>query len=256
MVTIKTPSEIEILRECGRRLARILSVLSKAVYPGVFAKELDQLAKKLISEGGDQSAFFGYTPAGGKRPYPAVLCVSVNNEVVHGIPNETEKILREGDIVSLDLGLSHRGLICDSAVTVPVGVVDKTSLALIETAKGALMEGISKAQAGGRVGDIGFAISRFVKKAGFGVVRDLSGHGVGYKVHEDPYVPNYGSKGKGDVLKAGMVIAIEPMVNEGLGGVVLGKDGFTYNTIDGKRSAHFEHTVVITEKSADILTAL
>ena len=256
MITIKTKSEIEKLREGGRRLARILDEVAQAVRPGVSAAGLDALAERLTKEGGDTPAFLKYKPDGAKRPYPASLCVSVNDEVVHGIPNEREKILKEGDIVSLDMGLIHQGLITDMAVTVPVGSVDASAQKLLEVTKEALAAGIKAASAGATVGDIGFAISAVIRPHRFGIVEELAGHGVGYKVHEDPYVPNYGKRGEGAKLKAGMVLAIEPMVNEGGKAIVLLPDGYTYRTADGKRSAHFEKTIVITDGEAEILTAI
>ena len=255
-ITIKTKEEIAILREGGKRLARILKALAKAVEPGISTQALNDLAEKLVREGGDTPSFLGYTPYGAKRPYPAALCVSINDEVVHGIPNETERFLQEGDIVSLDMGLIHNELVTDSAITVPVGKVDEKAEKLLSITKDALMCGIKAVRAGCTTGDIGFAIESFVKPHGYGIVRELAGHGVGYAVHEEPYVPNYGRKGEGEVLKAGMVIAIEPMLNEGSAAVKLDKDGYTYRTRDGSRSAHFEHTVVVGENGAEILTQL
>ena len=255
-ITIKTEKEIAVLREGGRRLAEILRELEAAVRPGRTAAELNTLAEKLVAKGGDRSAFFNYKPYGAKRPYPASLCVSINDEVVHGIPNEGEKVLKEGDIVSLDMGLIHEGLFTDMAVTVPVGEVDASAKKLLEVTEKALAVGIAAARAGNRVGDISFAIESFVKPHGLGIVEELAGHGVGYKVHEDPYVPNYGKKNSGPILKAGMIIAIEPMVNEGGKAVVLSPDGYTYKTADGKRSAHFENTIAVTTGGAEILTTL
>ena len=257
-ITIKTKEEIAILREGGRRLALILKELEAAVRPGRTAAELNTLAEKLVREGGDKSAFLNYKPYGAKRPYPASLCVSINDEVVHGIPNEGEKILKEGDIVSLDMGLIHEGLYTDMAVTVSVGKIDESAAKLLQVTEEALAKGIATARAGNRVGDISYAVESHIKSVApsFGIVEELAGHGVGYKVHEDPYVPNYGKKNSGPVLKVGMVIAIEPMVNEGGKAVVLSIDGYTYKTADGKRSAHFEKTIVITEGDAEILTKL
>ena len=255
-ITIKTEKEIAVLREGGRRLAEILRELEAAVRPGRTAAELNTLAEKLVSENGDKSAFLNYKPYGAKRGFPASLCVSINDEVVHGIPNEGEKILKEGDIVSLDMGLIHKNLYTDMAVTVPVGEVDVSAKKLLEVTEKALALGIAAARAGNQVGDISFAIESFIKPHGFGIVEELAGHGVGYKVHEDPYVPNYGKKNSGPVLKVGMIIAIEPMVNEGGKAVVLNPDGYTYKTADGKRSAHFEKTIVVTEGEAEILTKL
>jgi len=246
MIIIKTPEEIEILREGGKRLAGILYKIREIVAPGISAKELDTYAFKLAEEGGDYPAFLNYQPEGAKIPYPASLCVSVNDEVVHGIPREN-KILREGDIVALDLGLRYKGLFTDMAISVPVGQISPASLKLLETAKKALEAGIVTAQSGYHVGDIGHAIESFVKPRRYGIVEVLSGHGVGRAIHEDPFVPNFGKPGKGEKLVPGMVIAIEPMLNMGTKNVTLDEDGYTIRTADGKRSAHFEHTVLITE---------
>jgi len=254
VIKIKTDKDIAILREGGKRHAQILREIAGMVKPGINTLELEDLANKLIKESGDKSAFLNYKPRGAKRPYPASLCVSINDEVVHGIPNEKEKILKEGDIVSIDLGLVHKGLITDMAVTVPVGKIDVKMKKLLEITKQALMAGIKSAKAGNTTGDIGEAIQGYAISNDYGIVEELAGHGVGYDVHEEPYVPNFGKKGKGDVLKAGMVIAIEPMFNLGTKKVVLDNDGYTYRTYDGLPSAHFEHTVVITQDGAEILT--
>lgn len=257
MITIKTQNDIAALREGGKRHARILKRLVQTVAPGVSSRELNSLAEKLILEGGDLPSFLNYTPEGAPRPYPAALCVSVNNEVVHGIPNEQEKIFAEGDIVSLDLGVTHHGMITDAAVTVPVGRVSPLLNKLIDVTKHALEEGISAAHGGAYVGDIGFAISQAVKGSGFSVVEALAGHGVGYRVHEEPFIPNVGRKEEGPILKPGMVIAIEPIVNAGLPDISFDeRDGYTARTIDGKPSAHFEHTVLITEGAPEVLTRL
>ncbi len=255
MAKIKSDKEIEILREGGKHLASVLSAVKKAVAPGVSAKHLNDLAEKTIREFGDEPAFLNYTPWGAKRPYPATLCVSINDEVVHGIPNESEKILKEGDIVGLDIGLKHKGLFVDMAETVPVGVIDETAKKLIEVTREALSRAISVCRAGAELNDIGRAIEAYVQPFGYGIVEDLGGHGVGHKVHEEPYIHNYAQDGKSEKLKDGMVLALEPMLNEGTHEVVLDNDGYTYKTADGKRSAHFEHTIVITKKGADILTA-
>ena len=256
MITIKTKEDIQKLREGGKRHAQILLALKEMIHPGMTAKALDEEAHRLILEGGDTPAFLNYQPDGASRPYPASLCVSVNDEIVHGIPNEKEKILKEGDIVSLDLGLIHKGLITDAAITVPVGKVSRELEDLLEVTKKALMIGIKSAKGGKRTGDIGSAIERIAIPHKYGVVEELSGHGVGYDVHEDPYVPNYGDPGTGEVLRPGMVIAIEPMFNLGSRHVILDSDGWTYCTRDGKPSAHFEHTVLITKGEPEILTGI
>ena len=252
MVTIKSKQELVILREGGKRLANVLREVGRAVRPGITTLALDKLAEKLIRDSGDEPAFLRYQPWGAQDPYPSSLCVSVNNEGVHGIPDTT--ILKEGDIVSLDLGVKHQGLITDAAITVPVGKIDANSQKLIDTTKEALNVGVRAVRAGGFVGDIGKAIEKYVVPHKLGIVKVLGGHGVGYEVHEEPYIPNFKTKGNGPKFKIGMVIAIEPMLNAGGNDVYLDKDGYTFKTADGKKSAHFEHTVIVTEKGAEIVT--
>lgn len=255
MALIKTREEIDILREGGRRLSEVLQRVAEcAKNPGTTGRELDELAEKLIRKSGDEPAFLGYTPHGADRPFPATLCVSVNDEIVHGIPNEQEKVLEEGDIVGLDLGLRHQGLFVDSAVTVGVGQIDEAAERLIVTTSEALSIAIAACKVSAFINDIGCAIEKFVKPYQYGIVRDLGGHGVGHAVHEKPYIQNYCIKGKSLELKEGMVLALEPMLNEGTYEVVLGEDGYTYHTADGSRSAHFEHTIVITVNGPEILT--
>lgn len=254
MITIKTAEEIEILREGGKRLAFILKTVSEMIAPGVLVGNLNKKAQEMALENGDKPAFLDYKPYGAKQAYPASLCVSVNDEIVHGISNKKEKVLREGDIVSLDMGLIHRGFVTDSAITVPVGKINKKAKLLIEVTRKALFIGIEAVKIGNTVGDIGYAIEHFVKPYEYGIVRDLAGHGVGYKVHEDPYIPNFGNKGEGEKLQIGMVIAIEPMLNEGTQEIILDSDGYTYRTADGKKSAHFEHTVALTKDGVKILS--
>lgn len=255
-VTIKTTEDIAKLRAGGRKLASILQELAKAVKPGVSTLELDNLARKLAEQDGDKPAFLNYKPAGAKRPFPASLCVSINDAIVHGVPNEPGTILQDGDIVSLDMGLIHKGLFTDSAITVPVGQVDSAGQELVAVTKQALLEGIKAVKPGKYVRDISYAIEKYVRPKRYGIVEELCGHGVGYKIHEDPYVPNYCLDSKGEKLKAGMVIAIEPMLNEGSKHICLAEDGYTYKTKDGKRSAHFEHTIVVTKDGAEILTQI
>ena len=252
MVIIKTDKEIQAMREAGKRHAIILQKLAKLVKPGVSAWELDQEAEKLIKEYSDIPAFKGYKPEGAGYPFPASLCVSVNDEVVHGIPAR-EKILQEGDIVALDLGLKHDGMFTDAAITVPVGKVSKELNELLTITEEALQIGIDAAQVGNTTGDIGHAIESFINKR-YGIVEGFSGHGVGRKIHEDPFIPNYGKPGTGTKLIAGMTIAIEPMMNLGKKQVEILDDGYTVVTKDGSPSAHFEHTVLITEKGPEILT--
>lgn len=253
MIIIKTESEIARLKKGGPILARILRDVAQAAVVGVTTKQLDTLAHRLIIEAGCTPAFLGYKPEDADRPYPATLITSVNDEVVHGIPSD--RVLRDGDIVALDLGLQYEGMFLDHAVTVAVGEnVSAKDRELISVTRDALAEGIAAISVGSTVGDIGHAIEQYVRPYKFGIVRDLSGHGVGRAIHEDPYIPNYGKKGKGAELKPGMVIAIEPMLTRGSETVVLMNDGYTLKTSDGSRSAHFEHTVLITETGAEILT--
>jgi len=254
MINIKTKDEIEIMREGGKRHALILSLITKKIGVGISTNFLEDYARSLIEEEGDTASFLNYTPRGAKRPFPAALCVSVNDEIVHGIPNESGKILKEGDIVSIDLGLTHKGLITDSAVTVGVGEIEDEDYKLIEHCREALYLGIKAAKGGFHVGDISHAIESFVKPLGYGLSEGLAGHGVGYSVHEDPFVPNEGKKGTGELLKPGMVIAIEPMITRGSSRITLAKDGYTYKTRDGSNAAHFEHTIAITEGDPVILT--
>jgi methionyl aminopeptidase len=251
-VIIKTPEQIEKIREGGKILAKVLDMVAKKVTPGISTYELDKYAHDLIVEGGDIPAFLNYRPVGAPSAFPATICISVNNEIVHGIPKKN-RILKEGDIVSLDLGLRHKGFFTDHAVTVPVGKISKKDEKLLETTKKALEIGIWAAIGGATVGDIGYAIESFVNGK-YGIVRELAGHGVGVKIHEDPYVPNYGKAGKGQKLIPGMIIAIEPMLNIGGDYIVNADDNWTIKTADGSKSAHFEHTILITEGDAEILT--
>lgn len=253
-IRLKTKEEIEIMREGGKRHAEILRALSEMVAPGMSALILEEEALRLVRAHGDEPAHLNYTPAGAVRPFPAALCISVNDEIVHGIPNEAEKILQQGDIVSIDLSIKHKGLITDSAVTVPVGAIDDESKKLLEETKKALFAGIKAAVPGNHVGDIGAAIMNSVKKTSLSIADDLAGHGVGYDLHEEPFVPNVGRKGEGEVLKPGMVIAIEPMLTAGGPEIADTGDGYTLVTADGSKAAHFEHTVAITEKGNIILT--
>ena len=253
-ITIKTAEELDILREAGKRLAGVLATVAQKAVVGATPAELDALAEKLIRDGGDTPAFKNHKPDGARIAFPATLCVSVNNAIVHGIPVDTP--LASGDIVGLDLGLIHKGLFVDSAVTVPVGEVDEAGLKLISRTRESLDLGIRAAVGGKKIGDIGAAIEGHLKQFGYGIVRELSGHGVGYKVHEEPYVPNYGKVGIGPLLRPGMVLALEPMANEGSEEIELADDNFTYITADGSRSAHFEHTIIITEGAPEVITKM
>jgi len=254
MIHIKTAEDIVILKEGGRRHKEILELLRPRVLSGVSTFELNDFAMKEIKKGGDVASFLHYKPAGAKRPYPAALCVSINDEIVHGIPNENPRILKEGDIVTIDLGLTHDGLVTDSAITLGVGKISKEDKRLISATDEALRRGIAMAQGGNTIGDIGYVIEEYAKQEGFVVAEGLSGHGVGYEVHEDPYVPNSGKLGEGDELVPGMVIAIEPMLMTESGAIVLDKDGYTFKTKNGSRSAHAEHTILITEGAPIVLT--
>lgn len=254
-MTIKNDSERAKLIEGGKRLAAVLQALRAKVAPGVTAEELDDLAERLIQESGDQPAFLSYTPEGARRPYPATLCVSINDEVVHGIPNESAKTLKEGDIVGLDLGLTHKGIIVDAAITVPVGVVHPDTEKLLRATENALTAGIAQAMPGNHVGDISCAIQKVIEDAGFSVVKELGGHGVGELVHEEPFIPNFGKAGGGELLTEGMVLALEPISTLGKAAVILAPDGYTYRTKDGSRSAHFEHTILLEKNKARIITA-
>ena len=250
---IKAEEEIVLIRESCKRLARILQEVKAAVRPGVTTRELDLLAERLMREGGDEPAFLNYTPEGAHKPYPGTLCVSVNDEIVHGI--FSDRILQEGDIIGIDTGLRHKGFYSDSAMTVPVGSIDDAAKKLLAVTKGALDAAIDAARAGKTTGDVGHAIEKYVTSHGLVIVEELGGHGVGYHQHEDPHVANYGTPGEGTVLKPGMVLALEPIVNEGTRFIKLMPDGYTYVTKDHKRSGHFEHTVLITpEGPAEILT--
>lgn len=251
---IKTKEQIEILREGGKILARILKEVGEHVKPGISTKELDNIAYKLIKEAGGEPAFLGYTPEGHGTPYPASLCVSVNTEIVHGVPKE-KNILKDGDIVSIDLGLKYKGLFTDHAITLPVGNISKKLQELLRDTREAMHVGIESARGGNTVGDIGYAIEQFVNKR-YGIIKDLAGHGVGVKIHEDPFIPNFGKKGKGEKLIPGMVIAIEPMLTLGGDNIVVSDDEYTIRTVDGSKNAHFEHTILITDGDAEILTQL
>lgn len=253
-ITIKTPEEIEILKVAGKHLKDTLTHVAGLVKAGVSTEELNDAAEDYIHSLGDEPSFLGYVPEGVSTPYPAGLCVSVNEVVVHGIPNVNPYTLKEGDIVGLDCGLIHKGMIVDSAITVGVGVIDEEAKTLMRVTKESLEAGMSVAKAGNTVGDIGYAVESVIKPHKYGIVKELCGHGVGYAVHEPPFIPNYGKKGTGERLEAGMVIAIEPMVNEGKAGVRFSSDEYTVTTKDGSRSAHFEHTLVITDGDPIVVT--
>jgi len=246
---LKTGREIEKMRQAGRVVGEALEVVRLAVSPGVSTKELDTLAAWAIEERGAAPAFLNYCG------YPAVLCASVNEEVVHGIPGET-RVLREGDIVSLDLGVLLGGYYGDAAITVPVGKVSKQAERLLSVTQSALEKAIAAARPGKRLGDVSSAVQVFVEANGMSVVREFVGHGIGRKLHEDPAVPNFGAPGTGILLEPGMTLAIEPMVNAGGFRVKVKEDGWTAVTADGSLSAHFEHTVALTKEGCEVLTAV
>ena len=252
---VVSKEERDTLIEGGKRLGSILEVVAASVSPGVKTDALNALAERLIRKGGDEPAFLNYKPEGASRPYPAALCVSINDEVVHGIPNENPRSLNTGDIVGLDLGLRHKGLVLDSALTISVGKADKRAAGLMNATAEALLAGISAARPGAYIGDIASAIQEVIEKGNFSVVKILGGHGVGRAVHEEPFVPNAGEPGTGPELVRGMVLALEPIANEGKGSVTLLPDGYTYRTKDGSRSVHFEHTILIEDHGTIILTA-
>lgn len=245
---MKSRREIEKMKKSNALVAAILEELRKKIKPGVKTIELDRLSEEMALKKGARPAFKGY------RGYPYSLCTSVNSEVVHGMPSERE--LKEGDIISLDFGILHGGYYGDAAVTVPVGQITPAAKRLLAVTEEALYRGIAEARAGNRIGDISAAIQGHAEAAGFSVVRDLVGHGIGRSLHEDPQVPNYGTSGRGIELKTGMVFAIEPMVNEGTYRVDVLRDGWTVVTADGKLSAHFEHSVAITENGPVILSRI
>lgn len=246
MVILKLPDEIKKMRASNRIVADILAEIGNRIKPGVTTRDLDRLSEELTRKRGAQPAFKGY------RGYPNSLCISVNSEVVHGIPSD--RVLMEGDIASLDFGVYYHGYYGDAALTVPVGKISDEAERLLEVTRNSLHKGIDAARAGNRLGDISASVQECVEKAGFSVVRDYVGHGIGKQLHEDPQVPNFGVRGRGIRLQVGMVLAIEPMVNLGTYRVCLQPDGWTVVTADGELSAHFEHSIAITENGPDILS--
>ena len=252
MSILKTREEINNLREGGKILASILYQVAEKALPGVKTLELDILAERLIRKAGGVPSFKNYKTKDDKIPYPASLCVSINDEVVHGIPSERE--LKEGDIVSLDLGMKYKNLYTDMAITAPVGKVSSEALRLTKITKNSLDAGISAVKEGARIGDIGFAVQQCAEKNGFSVVRKLVGHGLGYKAHEEPEIPNFGKPGAGAILKEGMVLAVEPMLSAGDYDIKLADDQWTWKTTDGSLAAHFEHTLIVTKTGAEVLT--
>lgn len=248
----RTRKEIKALREGGQKLASILIKVQEKVIPGIPTEELDILAERFIKASGGTPSFKGYKIANAGTPYPASLCTSVNDEIVHAIPGSY--VLKDGDIISLDIGMKYQDLFTDMAITIGVGEMSEVKTRLIAVTKKALEIGINAIKPGGYTGDVGEAIQRYVEGNGFGVVRELVGHGVGKAVHEDPEIPNWGSQGTGIKLCEGMVLALEPMVTLGSPKIMLARDGWTWKTLDKSLAAHFEHTLLITNKGAEVLT--
>lgn len=247
MILLKKPAEVEIMRRAGRVVARTIRELAEAIQPGkTTAKDLNELGERIIASAGGVPSFKNY------RGYPASVCVSRNEVVIHGIPDEVP--FEDGDIVDIDVGVFLDGYHADAAQTFPVGTISRESARLLAVTKESLNQGLAKAKVGNRIGDVAATIQKYVESNGFSVVRDLVGHGIGRSLHEEPSVPNFGKPGKGEMLREGMTICIEPMVNEGTWKVVTLADKWTMVTADGKRSAHFEHTVHITRNGPDILT--
>ncbi len=244
----KTPQEVAILREGGKRLARHVRILSEMVQPGVSPRELEDKAREMVKADGDELAFLGYKGRKEKEGFPSGLCVSVNDIIVHSPAGQNGSVFEEGDVVCLDFGIKHKGLFTDHAVTVIAGeAASPQDEELLRGTKEALAAGIREAHVGNTTGDIGYAVEQVAKKYNFGFPRNLSGHGVGLKVHEEPHIPNFGERGTGEKLVEGEAIAIEPMMTLGSGDLYVDADGHSYRTKDGSRTAHFEHTVLITK---------
>ncbi|BCJ87317.1 type I methionyl aminopeptidase [Effusibacillus dendaii] len=248
MIVSKSQIELDMMREAGRIVAMTHQELAKAIRPGITTKELDQIAEEFIKKNGGQSSFKGY------HGYPASICTSVNEELVHGIPGN--RTLKDGDIISIDIGVHKNGYHGDSAWTYPVGTISDVAAKLLRVTEESLLIGIEQAREGNRLSDIGHAVQQHVEAAGFSVVRDYVGHGIGREMHEDPQIPNYGPPNRGVRLKAGMTLAIEPMVNVGTYHCKTLADNWTVVTADGTLSAHFEHTVAVTKDGPVILTCL
>ncbi len=255
MITKKTAEEIKLLKEAGHKLATILKELAKVAVPGATTLDIDDRAMELAEQLGVEPVLLGYHPTFAPLPYPAAVCVSVNNCVQHGIPSE-DMVLKEGDVVDIDMSIGYKGMVVDAGLTVGVGEISKEASSLIAATKEALAHGIKAAKPGNHIGDIGYAIQTFIESRGLSVVEVLCGHGVGYKVHEEPNIPNFGKPGTGPKIEVGHVYAIEPIVNIGKADVYFDDegDGYSVYTSDGSLSAHFEHTVVITEQGAEIVT--
>ena len=246
MVTLKSAREIEAMRRSGKITSRVLTELMKAVRPGMATAQLDRLAERGIREAGGVPTFKGY------NGFPGSICASVNDEVVHGIPGS--RVLREGDLLSIDIGTTLDGYVSDSAVTVPVGNIAENARRLLDVTQECLTIGIAQMERGNHLGDIGAAVQAHAERHGYGVVRELVGHGVGRAMHEEPQVPNYGERGSGMELRPGLVLALEPMITEASPKIRILADGWTVVTADGKLAAHFEHTIAVTEDGPQILT--
>ena len=253
MIIIKSKEEIGLMREGGKLLARIMDELGQIIVPGENTFAINKLARKLVFDIGGIAVFEGY--GGPDNPYPAAVCISINNEIVHGIPRE-DRIIAEGDIVKLDIGMRYKGMVTDMARTFPAGEINKKARRIMETTKGCLDEGIRKIKAGEPLCNYGRTVEYFAKRSGYSVVRDLVGHGVGRELHEDPQILNYDGRGNEMILREGMTLALEPMINEGRPEIGILEDGWTYVTRDGKLSAHFEDTVLVTKQGAEILTRI
>lgn len=252
MITLKNPREVEKMRVSGKVVAEILQILKKEIRPGVTTGQLNRIAEAEAKKRKARAVFKNYPHPRGTRPFPSAICTSVNEEVVHGIPGP--RVLREGDIISIDFGVIVDGFAGDAAITVAVGEVGAEIQKLIRVTEEALMAGIEQARVGNRLGSVSHSIQTYAEQAGFSVVRDYVGHGIGRNMHEDPPIPNYGKADQGPVLQAGMTLAIEPMVNLGTYGVYTKGDEWTVVTRDGKHSAHFEHSIVIGDQGPEILT--
>lgn len=254
MIVPKGPQDLDKMRKAGRVVAETLAILREQLRAGMTTGELDEIAEREIRKRGGIPSFKGYGGGGSRQPFPGTICTSLNHEIVHGIPGSHR--IEEGDVVKIDCGAIVEGFHGDSAISVAVGDPDPTVAKLIETTERALWAGIAEAKVGNRIGDIGAAVQTVAEGAGFGVVREYVGHGIGRSLHEDPPVPNHGKPGKGLPLEAGLVIAIEPMVNVGSYETRLLADEWTVVTADGSLSAHFEHTVAVTADGPEVLTAL
>lgn len=255
MIFLKTKAEIQTMRTANRIVAEILAELRRRVRPGVTTAELDRLAGEMIVQHKAKTAFKGYTIRNGSVPFPAHVCISLNHEIVHGIPSP-QRVIQDGDVVSLDFGVVYDGFYGDAAVSFGVGDIDDRVRRLLDTTSASLQAGIAQARVGNRLGDVSAAVQQRVERDGYSVVREFVGHGVGRKLHEDPPVPNYGVPNRGVRLRDGMVIAIEPMVNMGAAGVEMLDDGWTAVTRDGSLSAHFEHSVAVTADGPLVLSRL